>query len=171
VLLPFSWKIPGRTVWLVVTALEVEVEVEVEEGVVEVVDVDVGVVEVEVDVGVGVGVGVGVSLVVVGSSEVDGGGATLDEGASSSSPPPSPPPGPKATMLAVLPLETVTTQKDEPPAPVAASEEMTLPPWPISQGNPVQPPSGHSTRRPHSGALPVSDEPSQMGFQPTLTKV
>lgn len=54
----------------------------------------------------------------------------------------------KATILATLPFDTVTTQKSDPPAPVADSELMTPNPelleGLISQGNPLQPPPGHS---------------------------
>lgn len=72
------------------------------------------VVEVEVDDGVGVGVGV---------AEVDE--AALEEDLELLLDPPSELPALKTTMLAELPLGTVTTQKSPPPAPVADNEDVT----------------------------------------------
>jgi hypothetical protein len=84
------------------------------------------------------------------------------------------PPGAKATIFAVFPLLTVTTQKLEPPAPEDLVLDLTFPlpeVGSISHGMPLQPPSGHSTLSPKSGTEPFKPESSQMGFQPSFTNV
>lgn len=71
-------------------------------------------------------------------------------------------------MLAVPPLGTVTTQKDAPPTPTAASGLLTTP-MPsvlglIEQGTPLQPPSGHSILMPKDGMVLERSQPVQMGL-------
>jgi hypothetical protein len=66
----------------------------------------------------------------------------------------SPPPLLKTTMLAVLPCGTVTTQNAAPPAPSVLAPVISLTPLvsgSISQGRPLQPPSGHSILAPQLG--------------------
>lgn len=112
--------------------------------------------------------------VVVGGWEVDGGGGGggADEdclGGSLLPPDPS-----KATIWAELPLATVTTQNEEPPAPTAASLLATLPSaadGSIWQGRPEQPPPGHSIFTPNPGFVPLRPDDSQIGFHPIFTKV
>jgi hypothetical protein len=61
----------------------------------------------------------------------------------------------KTTMLADLPLGTVTTQKLAPPTPSALTGLLTplisIFDGSISQGVPLQPPPGHSIRTPYDG--------------------
>lgn len=167
---PFSWKIPGDTVGLcLVEVLEITVEVVS------------SVVEVEVEVDVEVLVGVTGSSVVLGGSGVgvgveEGEGAAFEESSpfSIKAPPRDEPElESKVTMCAVLPWETVTTQKLELPAPLAAFLLSTLPPALalISQGRPLQPPLGHSIRTPKVGLVLFKPDSSQIGFQPNLTNV
>lgn len=108
-------------------------------------------------------VGGGAALEVLGGG---GGGLEVLSLSSSSEPPepPEPPDPSKATMCAVLPLGTVTTQKEEPPAPTAASLLWTLLPGLISQGRPLHPPSGHSIRTPKSGAVEPRLDDCQTGL-------
>ncbi len=79
------------------------------------------------------------------------------------------------TMLAVPPLGTVTTQKLAPPAPLAPSALVTLKSLtldaPISHGRPLQPPPGHSTRRPKVGFVLARPDDVYTGFQPIFIKV
>jgi len=81
----------------------------------------------------------------------------------------------KTTMLACLPLGTVTTQKLASPTPLALTGLLTPPtpsvPGLIEQGKPLQPPPGHSILRPNVGLLLLSEHPMNMGFQAILTYV
>jgi hypothetical protein len=93
---------------------------------------------------------------------------------SGSSPPSSPPSRSKATMCAVAPLGTVTTQKSELPAPVPVRSLVILP-MPlrgsIRQGKPTQSASGHSISRPKLGITLRRSDPSQIGLEPRVTNV
>lgn len=114
----------------------------------------------------GVGEGVG-----FGDGEGFGAGA-LDSGAPD---PSSDAPGWKMTMLAVVPLGIVTTQKLAPPAPEAWSELVT-PPTPSTDGSmehgvPLQPGPEHTILIPKVGVVWAKDEPVYSGFHPILAKV
>jgi len=111
--------------------------------------------------------------VVVGVALVDeGGGGATDDGASGAGPP-SEPSTLKTTMLAVLPLGTVTTQKLAPPTPVALTGLFTpfvpsVEGW-MAQGRPLHPPPGHSILMPKFGGVSLSEQPTNMGFHAILT--
>lgn len=79
----------------------------------------------------------------------------------------------KTTMLACLPLGTVTTQKLASPTPVALTGLLTPPtpsvPGLMEQGKPLQPPPGHSILRPNVGFWFFSPHPMNIGFQAILT--
>ncbi len=133
-----SWKIPPTKALEEVGGAEVVEEVDVEEGVVLVLEDEEEEEEEEEEVLVGVGLLLGG---VVGSG-------ALEETAGV----PWEPSVLKTTMLAVLPLGTVTTQKAALPTPLVATG-LSRPPTPplegsMAQGRPLQPPSGHSILRP-----------------------
>jgi hypothetical protein len=116
----------------------------------------------EVVVGAGAGSGFGLGL-----------GLSSFGGEVSELPPPLLPPLELyATMLALLPLGTVTTQKLAPPAPVSAVRPLMVglsPEISMLQGSPLHPPPGHSILSPNSGLVPLSGESSQIGLRPSFT--
>jgi hypothetical protein len=114
---------------------------------------------------------VGAALVVGLAEEVGGAGAEEDDDAGL----PLEPSVLKTTMLAEPPLGTVTTQKLALPTPMAESglSRPLTPPLDGSMlhGRPLQPPAGHSMRRPKVGVVWASGAPINMGFHAILTKV
>jgi hypothetical protein len=172
-----SWKIPPTKISDVVDDRDADLVVEDfltddEDGVLEDDDDDDEVDDVEVEVEGGAELVVGV-LVVVGFATlvVLGGSFDLDEEAGA----PEEPSVLKTTMLAVLPLGTVTTQKPEPSTPsVATGLDTPFRPsldGSMEHGNPLQPPSGHSILRPNVGRVFFRGVAKYTGFHAIFTYV